>query len=169
MRQRLGIALALLHEPAMIILDEPTNGLDPEGIIEVRTLLLELNRQHGCTIVVSSHVLSEVDRLVTHVGILGRGKLLFQDTIEELRHCRQQALSVRIRTSDNAEALKTMDEAQITARLEDGEIVLPPLPGERVAALNRQLNARNLDVYEIRTVRNDLESIFLDLVSGSTA
>jgi ABC-type multidrug transport system ATPase subunit len=169
MRQRLGIALALLHEPALIILDEPTNGLDPEGIIEVRTLLLELNRQHGCTILVSSHVLSEVDRLVTHVGILGRGTLLFQDTIDELRKCRQQALSVRIRTSDNPVALKTMVDANIVARLDDGEIVLPPLPDERLAAVNRQLSAANLDVYEIRTVHNDLESIFLDLVSGNAA
>src|SRR5687768_4806919 len=101
MRQRLGIAAALLHQPSLIILDEPTNGLDPSGIIEIRNLLIELNRQHGCTILVSSHLLSEIDRVATHVGILGKGKLLFQGTIDELRRCRQEVLSVRVSTSDN--------------------------------------------------------------------
>ena len=143
MRQRLAIAAALLHRPSLIVLDEPTNGLDPEGIIEIRNLLLELNRRHGCTILVSSHLLSEIEKVVTHLGILGRGKLLFQGTIDELR--RQELPSVRITT--NA-----------------GEIVLPALTNDRIAALNRQLTARNLDVYEIRTVRNDLETIFLNLV-----
>jgi ABC-2 type transport system ATP-binding protein len=164
MRQRLGIAAALLHRPSLIILDEPTNGLDPSGIIEIRNLLIELNRQHGCTILVSSHLLSEIDRVATDVGILGKGKLLFQGTIDELRRCRQEVLSVRVSTSDNAEAMRTITENGIDARLGDGEIVLPALTSERIAALNRQLNALNLDVYELRTVRNDLETIFLNLV-----
>ena len=161
MRQRLSIAAALLHRPSLIILDEPTNGLDPEGIIEIRRLLIELNRRQGCTILVSSHLLSEIEKVATHVGILGKGRLLFQGTIEELRRRRQEVLSVRIATSDNAAALQTIGGE---ARLVDGEIVLPALTSERIAALNRQLIARDLDVYEIRTVRNDLETIFLDLV-----
>jgi ABC-type multidrug transport system ATPase subunit len=164
MRQRLGIAAALLHRPSLIILDEPTNGLDPSGIIEIRNLLVELNRRDGCTILVSSHLLSEVDRVATHVGVLGKGKLLFQGTIDELRRHRQEVLSVRVSTSDNAEAIRTIAEDGVAARLAEGEIVLPALTGERIAALNRRLTARNLDVYEIRTVRNDLESIFLNLV-----
>ena len=164
MRQRLAIAGALLHRPSLIILDEPTNGLDPSGIIEIRNLLFELNQQHGCTILVSSHLLPEVDRVATHVGILGKGKLLFQGTIEELRRHRQEVLSVRVSTSDNAVAVQTITDEGIAAQMADGEIVLPALTGERIAALNRRLNARNLDVYEIRTVRNDLETIFLNLV-----
>jgi ABC-type multidrug transport system ATPase subunit len=164
MRQRLGIAAALLHRPSLIILDEPTNGLDPTGIIEIRNLLIELNRSHGCTILVSSHLLSEIERVATHVGILGKGKLLFQGTIEELRRCRQEVLSVRVSTSDNAQAIRTITEEGIEARLVEEEIVLPALTGERIAALNRRLTARDLDVYEIRTVRNDLETIFLNLV-----
>jgi lantibiotic transport system ATP-binding protein len=164
MRQRLGIAAALLHRPTLIILDEPTNGLDPSGIIEIRNLLIELNRRHGCTILVSSHLLSEIERVATHVGILGKGKLLFQGTIDELRRCRQEVLSIRVSTSDNVQAIRTITEEGIEARLVDEEIVLPALTGERIAALNRRLTARNLDVYEIRTVRNDLETIFLNLV-----
>jgi ABC-2 type transport system ATP-binding protein len=164
MRQRLAIAGALLHRPSLIVLDEPTNGLDPNGIIDIRNLLIELNREHGCTILVSSHLLSEIERLATHVGILGKGKLLFQGTIEELRRHRQEVLSVRVITSDNAAALQAIASEGIAAQMTDGEIVLPALTGERIAALNRQLTARNLDVYEIRTVRNDLETIFLNLV-----
>jgi ABC-type multidrug transport system ATPase subunit len=164
MRQRLAIAGALLHRPSLIILDEPTNGLDPSGIIDIRNLLIELNRQHGCTILVSSHLLTEIERVATHVGILGKGRLLFQGTIDELRRHRQEVLSVRVSTSDNAEAIRAIGQEGIAARLDEGEIVLPALTGERIAALNRQLNARNLDVYEIRTVRNDLETIFLNLV-----
>jgi ABC-type multidrug transport system ATPase subunit len=164
MRQRLAIAAALLHRPSLIILDEPTNGLDPSGIIEIRNLLTELNQRDGCTILVSSHLLSEIEKVVTHIGILGKGKLLFQGTIDELRRCRQEVLSVRISTSDNGEAMRAIAQEGVSARLVDGEIVLPALTGERIAALNRQLTARNLDVYEIRTVRNDLETIFLNLV-----
>jgi ABC-2 type transport system ATP-binding protein len=164
MRQRLAIAAALLHRPSLIILDEPTNGLDPSGIIEVRNLLTELNQRHGCTILVSSHLLPEIERVATHVGILGRGQLLFQGTIEELRRHRQEVLSVRVSTSDNAAAMQAISEDGVAAQLVDGEVVLPALTGERIAALNRRLIARALDVYEIRTVRNDLETIFLNLV-----
>ncbi len=164
MRQRLGIAAALLHRPPLIILDEPTNGLDPNGIIEMRNLLIDLNRREGCTILVSSHLLPEVDRVATHVGILGKGKLLFQGTIEELRRQRQEVLHIRVSTSDNEEALRTITGAGISAQLEDGDIVLPPLPAAQIAALNRQWTARNLDVFEIRPVRNDLETIFLNLM-----
>jgi ABC-type multidrug transport system ATPase subunit len=78
MKQRLSMAIALLHEPSLLILDEPTNGLDPHGILEIRDLLITLNREHGTTIVVSSHLLSEVERLVTHAGIISRGEMKFQ-------------------------------------------------------------------------------------------
>jgi len=164
MRQRLAIAGTLLHRPSLIILDEPTNGLDPSGIIEIRNLLTALNRDHGCTILVSSHLLSEIERVATHVGILGKGRLLFQGTVDELRRHRQEVLSIRVSTSDDAEALRAISHEGIAARLVDGEIVLPALTRERIAELNLQLTMRNLDVYEIRTVRNDLETIFLNLV-----
>src|SRR4051812_40769800 len=82
MKQRLAIAIALLHEPSLLILDEPTNGLDPHGVIDVRRLLGVLNREHGITMLVSSHVLSEVERLVTHVGIIHRGRMRFQGTLD---------------------------------------------------------------------------------------
>lgn len=164
MRQRLAIAAALLHQPRLIILDEPTNGLDPNGIIEIRNLLIELNRNHGCTILVSSHLLSEIERVATHVGILGKGRLLFEGTIDALRERRQEVLSIRIAASDNVRAVAAIASEGIAARIDEGEIVLPALPNTRVAEINRRLNAHEVDVYEIRPVRNDLEAIFLELV-----
>ena len=161
MRQRLAIAAALLHEPPLIILDELTNGLDPEGIIEIRKLLVELNRSRGCTILVSSHLLAEIEKIATHVGILVKGRLLFQGSIDEIRAHRQEVTSVRIATSDNAAAAAVIGDA---AKVVDGVVVLPALTNERIASINRELLAKNLDVYEIRPVRNDLETIFLDLV-----
>lgn len=85
MKQRLAIAIALLNDPALLILDEPTNGLDPEGIIEMRELFRELNR-HGVTILVSSHLLGEMEKLITHTGIIHKGQLLFQGTLADLQH-----------------------------------------------------------------------------------
>ena len=83
MKQRLSIAIALLHEPTLLILDEPTNGLDPHGIIEVRSMLRRLNRE-GITILVSSHLLAEIEKLVTHLGVIHRGRMVFEGTLAEL-------------------------------------------------------------------------------------
>ena len=167
MRQRLGIAAALLHRPALLVLDEPTNGLDPNGIIEVRNLLVELNRREGCTVLVSSHLLAEVDRLATHVGILSRGRLLFQGTMDALRRQCQAVQSVRLSTNDNAAAARILANAGVAARAEDGRLVLPALVDDRIAALNRMLVEAHLDVYEVGAVRGDLETIFLDLVGSA--
>jgi lantibiotic transport system ATP-binding protein len=84
MRQRLGVAVALLASPELLVLDEPTNGLDPFGIVEMRDLLRRLNRETGVTVLVSSHLLSEAEKLVTHVGIIKRGALVFQGPLGEL-------------------------------------------------------------------------------------
>jgi ABC-type multidrug transport system ATPase subunit len=84
MKQRLGIAVAILHKPSLLILDEPTNGLDPHGILDVRELLTTLNRQEGATILVSSHLLSEIEKLVTHTGIIHKGGMIFQGTLQTL-------------------------------------------------------------------------------------
>jgi ABC-2 type transport system ATP-binding protein len=92
MKQRLSLAVALLHEPSLLILDEPTNGLDPHGIHEMRKLLIALNRDSGITIVVSSHLLSEVERFVTHVGIINRGSILFQGPLASLMALQKGAL-----------------------------------------------------------------------------
>ena len=85
MKQRLGIASALLGNPELLILDEPTNGLDPSGIIEIRELIKCMPKEHGITIVLSSHLLSEIDQMATQVGIISKGQMIFQDSISKLK------------------------------------------------------------------------------------
>jgi ABC-2 type transport system ATP-binding protein len=164
MKQRMSIAVALLHSPALLILDEPTNGLDPNGIIEMRKLLSRLNSESGVTIVISSHLLAEIEKLVTHVGIINRGRMVFQGTMNELKRKQQQVLSVGVGTNDDETALKIMAEHVPTARMVDGQIVMPAMSNEHIARINRLLVESGLDVHEIRAVSNDLETIFMGLV-----
>jgi ABC-2 type transport system ATP-binding protein len=164
MKQRLGIAAALLHRPALLILDEPTNGLDPNGIIEMRHLLLRLSRESGVTILISSHLLAEIERLVTHVGIIHRGRMMFQGTMDELRRKQEQVVAVSVGTSDDETALAIVAEQVPAARIARGRLVMPAISNEHIAAINRLLVGRGVDVHEIRPVSNDLESIFMDLI-----
>ncbi len=90
MKQRLGLAIALLTNPELLILDEPVNGLDPEGIVEIRQLLIKLNREAGITIFLSSHLLSEIEKMVTHLGILHKGRLVFQGSMAEIEALKQK-------------------------------------------------------------------------------
>jgi ABC-type multidrug transport system ATPase subunit len=162
MKQRLSIAVALLHDPSLLILDEPTNGLDPHGILEMRDLLIALNRDRGTTILVSSHLLSEIERLVTHVGIINRGTMIFQGAFGELSD-KRKAVTV-IDTSDNERALVILNEAGFDARIEHETLHAPALPAPEIGRINRLLVQAGLDVYQIAPGGNDLEKIFLDLI-----
>jgi len=165
MKQRLSIAVALLHDPSLLILDEPTNGLDPNGIIEIRELLRRLNREQGITIVISSHLLSEIDKLVSHIGIINKGQMIFQGTLDELKQKQQQSLSVVFETSDEARTRAVFARYGLAANLEDGKFVLPALPKEQIARINRECVDDGVEVFEISVIRNDLETIFIDMVS----
>jgi ABC-type multidrug transport system ATPase subunit len=105
MKQRLSIAIALLHQPKLLVLDEPTNGLDPNGIIEVRELLKKLNKEHGITVVVSSHLLMEIEKLVSHVGIIHKGHLCcFRAPLDELHQKQHQSSVIAFDTSEPGKA-----------------------------------------------------------------
>ncbi len=165
MKQRLSIAVALLHEPSLLILDEPTNGLDPNGIIEIRELLRRLNREQGITIVISSHLLSEIDKLVSHIGIIHKGRMIFQGTLDELKQKQQQSLSVVFETSNEARTRAVFAAHGMAAELRDGKFSLPAIPKEQIARINRDLLDAGVEVFEISVIRNDLETIFIDMVS----
>ena len=167
MKQRLAIAVALLHEPSLLILDEPTNGLDPHGILEMRRLLAALNRDRGVTILVSSHILAEIERLVTHVGVIHQGQMRFEGTLDALRARQAFASVTTVDTSDNARAAAVAAAAGFDARLDGGRLVLPALSRDEAARLAAALVADGLALYEIATVRRDLEQIFLDLIGGA--
>jgi lantibiotic transport system ATP-binding protein len=165
MKQRLSIAIALLHNPSLLILDEPTNGLDPNGIIEIRELLKKLNEENNLTILISSHLLSEIERLVTHLGIIHKGSLLFQGTLDEL-HLKQKLSSViHIETNQHQQSVEIMATLGLSPKLMNGLIKIPIVDKMILASLNKQLVEEGIEVYQISTVKNDLESIFIDIVN----
>jgi lantibiotic transport system ATP-binding protein len=168
MKQRLALAIALLHEPELLILDEPTNGLDPAGIIELRALLLRLNHDRGTTIIVSSHLLAEIERLVTHVGIINAGALVFQGTLAGLQQTQRGHAFTLLDCDDNGRALRVATALGHAAHLRDGKIVLPPLEASARAKLTSRLVEEHLAVHEVAPRERDLESIFRSLVDGAS-
>lgn len=167
MKQRLSIAIALLHQPELLVLDEPTNGLDPNGIIEIRELIKKLNKESGTTILVSSHILSEVEKMATHVGIIHKGKLLFQGTMNELQQMKTRNTGMEIDTSDNSRALGLLQQ-QYAASLAEGKLVLPIQSKEEAATVNRLLVQAGLDVYSLHPQHSNLEQLFLDITSSNS-
>lgn len=165
MKQRLGIAVALLHAPPLLVLDEPTNGLDPHGVIEIRDLLIHLNRETGTTILVSSHMLTEVERLATHVGVLSRGQMVFEGSLGELRTRQDADGLIRVVTSNTARALELLQKYSSRAHLLDGAILVPGISPGGTAAITRSLVLAGIDVLEVTRLGTDLESLFLDLVA----
>ena len=163
MKQRLAIALALLPNPELLILDEPANGLDPAGIIELRELIKKLNKAHGMTILISSHLLGEVEKMVSHVGIILKGRMLFQGPLSELHSFQQKGARLLIKSSDNLIAHKLLQEYHPEAI---GDALSFPYESDnQVAAINRTLMNNNLDVYLLHPRENDLEQLFIDLTS----
>jgi ABC-2 type transport system ATP-binding protein len=165
MKQRLGIAIALMNQPDLLILDEPTNGLDPNGIIEMRELLKSLNKEKGTTILLSSHLLSEIEKLVSHTGIIDKGKLLFQGTLQALINKQELSSQLIFDTSDNEKALHILFESGIAATPIAGKIQLLPISTQVIASIVRKLVAADIDVQEISHKNNDLETVFMDLIN----
>ena len=160
MKQRLGIAAALIKEPEVLILDEPTNGLDPQGMADVRKLITELG-QGDRTVLVSSHLLGEVEQMCTRIGVIRKGKLVAEGTIDELRG--SSTLTIRATPTDQAMAVLTgecgADKVKVTA---DGAFSLSVEPA-RAAELNRRLVQAGLDVTELRESERSLEDVFMEL------
>lgn len=162
MRQRLGVALSLLSLPELLILDEPTNGLDPSGMLEMRELIRHLPSEHGITVFLSSHLLAEVEQLATHVGIIGQGKLLFEGKLEALRG--RQPQWVRIEVDKPASASALLPEAGCTlVRIEDDAVLADTGTRENVPRLAAALVGAGLRLYEISDVHASLEDMFLEL------
>ena len=166
MKQRLSIALALLPRPELLILDEPSNGLDPAGIIELRELIKKLNKTYGMTILISSHLLGEVEKMVTHVGIIFKGKMLFQGSLSALHLFQQKGSRLFLKTSDDATAYGLLQEHR-PERAEEC-LSIPFRDIAQVAAINRTLTTHNLDVYLLHPKENDLEQLFIDLTSAQS-
>lgn len=168
MKQRLGIALAMLNDPELLILDEPVNGLDPNGIIEIRHILRNLNEQ-GKTIFLSSHLLSEIERIATRVGIVKDGATLFEGTIEELEQVKARHLSFRLVTSNPAGVIELLN-GDYPATIGDHdslEVVLPER--EMLPLIIERLTAQGIRVYEASQQKSDLENLFIHLTENQSA
>jgi lantibiotic transport system ATP-binding protein len=163
MKQRLSISIALLPKPELLILDEPTNGLDPNGIIEIRELIKTLNKEQGVTVLVSSHILAEVEKMATHVGIIHKGKLVFQGELSELQQIKHKQSFLELETTDNDIAVQLLKE--FGAERQNGHLVLPFTNKLQSASINRMLIEKGIDVYRIQPQQNDLEQLFLDITS----
>jgi ABC-2 type transport system ATP-binding protein len=167
MKQRLGIALAMLSDPQLLILDEPTNGLDPNGIIEVRELLVNLVKEHQKTVFVSSHLLAEVERMATHVGIINNGQLLFQGSINDLEAISQP--QVYMETDDIADAANLLKRHGFTINTVGAEhLTLPFVDKQQMGEINALLNRQNHKVYTIHKIHKDLEELFLNITQTSS-
>ncbi|MFD0714877.1 ABC transporter ATP-binding protein [Paenibacillus sp. GCM10027626] len=164
MKQRLGIATALLGNPELLILDEPTNGLDPAGILEIRELIKSLPKERGVAILVSSHLLSEIEQMATRVGIITKGRLIFQDGIEVLR---QQARSrIRLGVSEPEAAWQLLLAKGHRVDWDRRQLSAEGATDDQIAAMVAELVSSRFAVYRVEEEKASLESIFLDMTGG---
>ncbi|SHI72562.1 ABC-2 type transport system ATP-binding protein [Hymenobacter daecheongensis DSM 21074] len=170
MRQRLGLALALLPDPDLLLLDEPTNGLDPNGIMEMRGLLLRLRQEHGKTILLSSHLISEIEKVATHVGVIQQGRLVFQGSLAALQH-RQADQTWLVLDTASADTCRNLLPQLLSGALltGPGTLRLPFSTPDQVATLAQALVAAGQPIYGLRQEQPSLEDTFLQLTETSTA
>lgn len=166
MKQRLGLAIAMLGNPELLILDEPINGLDPEGIVQLREVIANLHRDRGVTIFISSHILGELSKIATHYGIIKDGELIEQTSAEELANKRKDYLTVKVEDAPKAAQLLSK-ELHIPAMevVSSREIHLPGF--KDTAAVNRILYSNNYNVEEVFLHQQDLEEYFIELMGGT--
>jgi len=164
MKQRLGIAMALISNPDFLVLDEPNNGLDPEGIRDMRELLLKLNREEGITILISSHILSELSKLATRYGFIDKGKLIKEITAEELNRANRKATLFKV--NEPSKAYDTLIAAGFKGieRVDAGVLIAN---GTSVSKVITALTASGLDVLAVQEQNEDLEQYFMEMIGGA--
>ena len=167
MKQRLGIARALLHKPEFLVLDEPTNGLDPVGIKEIRKLIISLSMERKITVLVSSHILSEVQQIATRVGIINDGKLLEEINLEDLK--KKNRNYVELKVNDDRTAALTLENG---LRIHDYSITEPGIIRvydriDEAASINQVLNKQGVLVHGVNVKTDTLEDYFINLTGGN--
>lgn len=161
MKQRLGLAAALLGKPKLLLLDEPTNGLDPAGIQEMRELIEKLPERYGMTVMVSSHLLSEIDQMATDVGIIDKGKMIYQGSLQKL-HERAKG-QIWIHVLNQTAAVRTLEEYREAYQIKGEELVFEEREETQVARLVALLAANGAQITRVIEQQKSLEDIFLHL------
>jgi ABC-2 type transport system ATP-binding protein len=160
MKQRLGIALALLGSPELLILDEPTNGLDPNGIHEIRQLIKRMPQEFGITVIISSHNLAEIEMVASHVGIIQSGKLKFQGTLDEIKEGNKPVLEIKANNLYKAQNI--LQKFDVISQVEGDTLLINNFTG-KASEINKQLVSNNIDVEHLVVKMRTLEDIFLDI------
>jgi ABC-2 type transport system ATP-binding protein len=164
MKQRLAIAVALLDDPQLLVLDEPTNGLDPSGIIETRELIKSLNKEQGKTILVSSHLLTEMEKMATHIGIIHKGALLFQGSMLELQRLQANKAMITVEVNDAKKAASLLNGFPVQ-QVNGTQFSVSFESRERTAQLNKVLVEQGIDVYQVSVAQHDLENLFVQITN----
>lgn len=167
MKQRLGLAGALLGNPKLLILDEPTNGLDPAGIQEMRELIRALPKTFGMTVMVSSHLLNEIEQMADHIGVISKGELVFQDRLKVLHDKSKSSLAVR--TLDNEAAKGVFQKHGMMCREEGAFLLLPELSDQELSAHIFHLFHETIGVVRLEERKKTLEEIFIELTGTAVS
>lgn len=165
MKQRLGIAQTLLHDPDLIILDEPTTGLDPQGIIDIRNLILQLKNERNKTVLLSSHILSEIELIANRMVIINKGKTIIQGSVSELLNA--QELVVSIKVDDIGKAIRIIENASMKAAIDsiENDFIQLHITQQMIPAVNKLFCDNGVQVFSIE-VKRKLEDYFLKLINN---
>ncbi|MCO7125565.1 ABC transporter ATP-binding protein [Sporolactobacillus shoreicorticis] len=167
MRQRLGVAQALLHHPSVLILDEPTNGLDPQGIHDLRNYMHKLSREENVSVIVSSHLLTEMQLMCDRIGILQKGKLIGVETVSEF--IEKGAAKVRMQVDDARLAAQIVkDKLSIDAAAPDETTIEVPVDHDKIPVVIDTLVISKIKIYSVITVAKSLEDRFLEVTGGKS-
>lgn len=159
MKQRLGLAMTLSGLPPLLVLDEPTNGLDPQGIKEIRNLILHLSKEKGVTIMISSHILGEMEKMVDYIGVINKGELLYQGSIANFKS--KFGSEIAFKTSNNEETLRLLNAYH--PRLSKDCVSIKQVNDYEVSRMIKALHSRTIDVYRVYDTSKSLEDLFIDL------
>lgn len=163
MKQRLGIAIALVGNPDILILDEPINGLDPEGIIEIRELILKLNREKGISFLISSHYLDELSKIATHYGFVDKGRIIKEISSKEVENnCRKR---IEIKVNDVKECVKYLEQNQISYEVVSNSII-NIYDNINISNFTIELSKRNCTISEFHEIEETLENYYMNLIGG---
>jgi len=166
MKQRLAIALALVHDPELLILDEPTNALDPQGIIETRHLIKRLHQEFNKTILISSHLLSEVEKVATHFGIIHKGHLLFQGTQKALQELRSEHSTFEIEAEDVDRALVVLENKFDVRKIDDSRLSVVRISKDQTPELIGFLVQQKIRIYKAGFTQTNLEDQFIQIITS---
>jgi len=164
MKQRLSLAIALLAEPELLILDEPINGLDPNGIIEMRQLLVRINQEKNCTILLSSHILSEIEKLCSDVAIINSGSIVYQGNMQNLLNSSTGVEHLTLQTN-NAEKAKALLDGKFNASIKDSALQITVGNKQEAATIIKLIVDNGFDVYSAERESTGLEASFLHLLN----